>query len=126
MPEHHVVLIEQRWRLAFRLSHKTGSRAGEFAVGKLRETPTRAVRYAPAAKRETRGYREERRILWLQSGQRADNALSDRSLLGFAIAQAGVMIATSFRLTTISEGTRRLLRRNTTTIGGSNGAIAGD
>lgn len=78
------------------------------------------------ARWETRGCREERCILWLQSGQRADDALSDRSLLGFAIAQAGVMIATFFRLTTISDETRRLLRRNTTTIGGSNEAIAGD
>ena len=65
-------------------------------------------------------------MLWLQSGQRAENALSDRSLLGFAIAQAGLMIFTFFRLTTISDETQRLPRRNTTTIGGSNEAIAGD
>jgi len=44
----------------------------------------------------------------------------------FAIAQAGVTTATFFRLTTISDENRRLLQRNTTTIGGSNGAIAGD
>lgn len=116
MPEHHVILNEREGRLVFCLCHERGTSVGTFTVGKAEEIPTTALRFAPSAKGETRGCRKERRMLRLQSGQRTDDVLSDQSLLGLASAQAGLKLATFFRLTAMSNGTRQLLRRNTTMI----------